>query len=296
LQDAKVLVEILRRVMLARDRILEESTMALEVLKHAPAPQKSETPILFVHGAWHGAWCWNMHFLPYFAEHGYVSYALSLRSHGKSTPKHALRFTSIHQYVADVAEVAAQIKTETGKNPVIIGHSMGGYITQKYLEKYDAPAAILLASIPISGAIPFLLRTFRFLHHAPLVPLRMLITLRAYPLVRTPKLAKLMFFSEAMPLEDIEKFHPLLDDEAIRIIPESSIIARANPKKTRPTKMLVIAAENDEVFTLKEQRHLADAYGTELVVMPNIAHDVMLDIGWEQVADRMLQWLDENNL
>lgn len=270
--------------------------MPLEVIKHTPATQKSDTPLLFVHGAWHGAWCWDRHFLPYFAEHGYVSYALSLRSHGKSTPKHALRFTSIHGYVADVAEVAAQVKAETGKSPVIIGHSMGGYITQKYLEKYDAPAAILLASIPIAGAIPFLLRTFRFLHHAPLVPLRMLFTLRAYPLVRTPELAKLLFFSDAMPLEEIKSFHPQLDDEAIRIIPESSIIARANPKKVKPPKMLIIAAENDQVFTLKEQHHLANAYGTELVVMPNIAHDVMLDIGWEHVADYVLNWLDDNSI
>ena len=268
--------------------------MALEVLKHEATAKKTETPLLFIHGAWHGAWCWDKHFLPYFAERGYTSYALSLRGHGNSTPKRALRFTSIHHYVADVADVAAQIKAETGKTPVVIGHSMGGYITQKYLEKYDAPAAILLASIPIAGAIPFILRAFRFLPHAPLVPLRMLFTLRGYPLVRTPKLAQLMFFSEAMPLEEIEKLHPLLGDESLRIIPESSILARIHPKKVRPTKWLVIAAENDEVFTLKEQRHLANAYGTEAVIMPNIAHDAMLDIGWERVADYMLQWLGEN--
>ena len=80
--------------------------MPLEVLKHEATAKKSETPILFIHGAWHGAWCWDMHFLPYFAEHGYTSYALSLRSHGNSTPKRALRFASVHQYVADVAEVS----------------------------------------------------------------------------------------------------------------------------------------------------------------------------------------------
>ena len=40
--------------------------MQLEVITHKPKAVSS-TPILFVHGAWHGAWCWE-NFLPYFAE------------------------------------------------------------------------------------------------------------------------------------------------------------------------------------------------------------------------------------
>jgi pimeloyl-ACP methyl ester carboxylesterase len=50
--------------------------MQLEVIANA----KNETrpaPILFVHGAWHAAWCWE-NFLPYFAQQGYAAYAISL--------------------------------------------------------------------------------------------------------------------------------------------------------------------------------------------------------------------------
>lgn len=32
-------------------------------------------PIVFVHGAWHGAWCWEEHFVDYFAQHGYAIHA-----------------------------------------------------------------------------------------------------------------------------------------------------------------------------------------------------------------------------
>ncbi len=46
--------------------------MQLEVITHKPKAVSS-TPILFVHGAWHGAWCWE-NFLPYFAERGYESH------------------------------------------------------------------------------------------------------------------------------------------------------------------------------------------------------------------------------
>ena len=58
--------------------------MNLELIKSEPVSAAHPTPILFVHGMWHGAWCWAEHFLPYFAQHGYDSYALSLRGHGAS--------------------------------------------------------------------------------------------------------------------------------------------------------------------------------------------------------------------
>ncbi len=41
-------------------------------------------PLLFIHGAWHGAWCWDEHFLDFFANNGFHAVALSLRGHGNS--------------------------------------------------------------------------------------------------------------------------------------------------------------------------------------------------------------------
>ena len=56
--------------------------MNLEIVKQEAVGDGHPTPILFVHGMWHAAWCWEEFFLPYFAQHGYESYALSLRGHG----------------------------------------------------------------------------------------------------------------------------------------------------------------------------------------------------------------------
>jgi alpha-beta hydrolase superfamily lysophospholipase len=39
------------------------------------------------------------------------------------------------------------------KPPVLVGHSMGGMIVQKYLESNGAPAALLLASAPPQGVV-----------------------------------------------------------------------------------------------------------------------------------------------
>ena len=44
---------------------------------------------------------------------------------------------SIADYVDDVAAVIDWL----GEKPVLIGHSMGGFIIQKYLERHTVPAA-----------------------------------------------------------------------------------------------------------------------------------------------------------
>ena len=46
------------------------SNMKLEVITREPETDARPTPVLFVHGMFHGAWCWDEHFLPYFAQHG----------------------------------------------------------------------------------------------------------------------------------------------------------------------------------------------------------------------------------
>ncbi|MEH3142372.1 MAG: alpha/beta fold hydrolase [Mycobacterium kyogaense] len=109
------------------------------------------TPLLFVHGAWHAAWCWDEHFLGWFADRGYRALALSLRGHGASGTDKPLNDCTFDDFEADVAAVAGDL----GTPPVLIGHSMGGFVVQKYLETHDAPAAVLMASMPPAGLPAF---------------------------------------------------------------------------------------------------------------------------------------------
>ena len=133
--------------------------MKLEILSKKPKGVSRAVPILFVHGAWHGAWCWEKHFLPHFAEKGYASFALSLRGHGNSERPPHFRWMRIADYVADMAKVVGQLPEE----PVLVGHSMGGLVVQKYLEEHTAPAAVLLAPVPVKGVLRTTLRIF--FHH-----------------------------------------------------------------------------------------------------------------------------------
>ena len=73
----------------------------LEVIPKHTAPLPS-VPLLVVHGGWHAAWCWDDHYLDFFAENGFQAAAVSLRAHGKSATSQRLRTCSIADYVDDV--------------------------------------------------------------------------------------------------------------------------------------------------------------------------------------------------
>ncbi len=118
--------------------------MKLEIISREPKERRFETPLLFVHGTGHAAWCWDENFLPYFAEKGFSSHAVSLRGHGASEGGEKLKWTSVSDYVADVFQIASRLS----KKPVVIGHSLGGLVVAKYLEKHEAPAGILVAPSP----------------------------------------------------------------------------------------------------------------------------------------------------
>ena len=143
----------------------------LEVIARGSATESHPVPLLFVHGAWHGAWCWDEHFLDFFADQGYACYAPSLSGHGASPGRERLRWTGIQEYVRDVAEAAAQLPTQ----PVLIGHSMGGFVIQKYLEHHTAAGAILVQSVPPTGVLR---ATLRIARHHPMQLIKVNVSLR----------------------------------------------------------------------------------------------------------------------
>jgi pimeloyl-ACP methyl ester carboxylesterase len=263
--------------------------MQLEVITRTPSVPTTSPPLLFVHGAWHGAWCWDAHFLPYFAEQGFSVTALSLRGHGKSEGSPRVRGKRIAQYVTDVAQVAATLSAP----PVIIAHSMGGHVLQKYLETHDAAGAVLMASVPPHGTLPVSLRILRR-HPGPFLLANL--TTRLYPIIATPALAQDAFFSATMPAEEMQGYFQQIQDEsylayldmiALNLPHPKRVLARAKGK----LPMLVLGGAKDRIFTPKEVEGTARAYGTTATIFPNMAHDLMLDPDWQHVADAIIAWL-----
>ena len=259
--------------------------MSLELISKQPRSQARSSPVLFVHGAWHGAWCWAEHFLDYFAQRGYGAHALSLRGHGGSAGHERLRWTRLADYVADIAQVVNRLPSP----PVLIGHSLGGGVVQKYLETETLPAGVLLASMPPAGTLG---ATLRFARRHPLRMIQTNLTFSLYPLINTPQLTHEAFFSASMPEDLVEQYFARMQDEAYRAFLDMLALNLPRPKRVR-TPMLVMGAADDMIFSPNEVVATARAYRTDAIIFPDMGHDMMLDTNWQAVADRILDWLDE---
>ena len=262
--------------------------MNLEVISKEPEAGKRPAPLLFVHGAWHGAWCWEEYFLPYFASHGYSAHALSLRGHGRSPGRERLRWTRIGDYVDDVARVAQTLDAP----PVVIGHSMGGLVVQKYLEIHRAPAGVLLAAVPPAGALR---TTLSIALRHPWAFLKANLSLSLHPIIGMPKLAREAFFSETMPPEQLDRHFHRLQDESYLAFLDMLFFNLPKPEKVE-TNLLVLGAEKDTIFTPYEIEATAKAYRAAPEIWADMAHDMMLEDAWQSVADRIIEWLDYRGL
>ncbi|MFD3163722.1 alpha/beta hydrolase [Herpetosiphon sp. NSE202] len=252
----------------------------LEHRCYQPKTLLYQRPLLLLHGAWHGAWCWD-NAAHDFAERGFAVHTLSLRGHGRSSMPRYFNTVGLNHYIDDLLALVATLKPA----PIVVGHSLGGYILQHAVMQHPLPAAILLASMPQTGPLGFTLRTMRT---QPSVLLRAFATADGYGFVRTPALAKYLFLRDNASAAQTQAIHSQLGSESLRVLLDA-LMHKPKPSQIK-TPIMVIAAERDRVFTLAEQRSLANAYQAPLIIVPQAAHDLMFDPAWPLVADAIEGW------
>lgn len=233
--------------------------------------------IVLVHGAWHGGWCWTR-WRDRFEAAGWRVRAIDLPGHGKPGDRRR-RWETLGSYVD---AVVAEIDRHEGE-VVLVGHSMGGLVVQRCLEARSVQRAVLLASVPRRGVLA---TTLRQLRAHPATSLRSIATLTMWPSVAGPGRVREMFFTDATSTETVAWTADRLQNESY-LAYLSMAFRWARPSRVS-SPVTVVAAERDGVFTVEEQRGLASAYGTDLVTLPGIGHDAMLDDGAAAAADVVL--------
>lgn len=244
-------------------------------------------PILFVHGAYTGAWCWEENFLPWFARHGWASHAVSLSGHGHSRGRDNLDNLNLDHYVADLVEVAATLPAP----PILIGHSMGGMVVQKYLEQAAAPAVVLMASVPPQGVI---YSALGLLFTAP----QLLTDLNRIMGGGEPSAysVRQALFHQPVSDEDIQRYWELFQPESHRAIWDMTFYNLPDVSRVYRAPMLVLGAQYDRLFSPGQIQMTANAYGTQPEIFLDMGHAMMLERGWETVAARIDEWLIEQGL
>lgn len=259
-------------------------SIQLEIISREPETPKFEAPLLFVHGTGHGAWCWDEHFLPFFAARGFSAHAVSLRGHGKSDVKGKLKWASISDYVDDVFQAASRLPAK----PVVIGHSLGGLVVLKYLEKHPAPAAVLIAPSPSEGMF---LSGLKIQLKNPWLMTKVMLKQDYAVMYGTPELAKKFLFSEDASLEKVAEYSARFGSESYRAALEM-IYNLPRPERIKTKNMLVVGAENDAILAPKKIEKTAKTFNADLKIFPGMAHDLMLERDWESVAAYMADWIE----
>lgn len=254
----------------------------LEVMRRRPRMPRFRPPLVFVHGAFVSAACWDVHFLPWFASRGFTALAPSLRGHGGSEGE--LRMAGIMDYVRDLERAVESLD----EPPVLIGHSMGGLVVQRYLERHSAAAAVLLASVPPAGLMQ---STLRLMLSDPLLCSQIGLMQGFGPAAMDQDIACRAIFSDHVPPAELREYSRFMQAESQRAIWDMTAGALPRPWRVERLPMLVIGAGDDALFTAGESERTARAYGAELYLEPGMAHAMMLEPGWEAVAGRIEEWL-----
>lgn len=241
----------------------------------------SRPPLLLVHGACHDGRCWEDNFLPFFAAGGWSTHAVTLRGHRAGAVTGELAGSTLADYVEDVARVADNLPAP----PVLIGHSMGGMVVQKYLTSHPAAAAVLLASAPPRGV----LRSPAIRHH-PLMLMRGLVKRSALAIFSDTSRRRTLLFSDHTPDHVVRDCADRLTEESNAAVLDLFRVRIA--RRDRATiPMLVVGAREDALFSARQAERTAAFYGADTVVIAGLGHNLMMEPGWRQVADHIESWL-----
>jgi len=245
-------------------------------LLHVAADEPADRPpLLFVHGMNHGAWTFAEHWMPAAADQGWDCWAVSLRGHGGSDGYDGLRRWKFRDYEHDVMQAIIEMP----RPPVIVGHSMGAQVVRRVLQRYVAPAAVLIA--PPGGRVGLGVMT-RFARRQPATFTR---ALAARP----------------VQLDDSDLFGPEMDAAAARrycdrMTPEAplaqyEVMVRPQPVGAR-SPVLVLGGGEDALVSVFDMVAAARLYGTRPHVFRGMGHDLMLEPRWREPLDLILDWAE----
>ena len=246
--------------------------------------------LLFIHGAWHSSFYWEKYWLPYFQSKGYSCCAFDLRSHGKSKSKGSFRFISINNYVEDLQDVINELKKEYN-DIILLAHSMGGLIAQKYLAKNTngISKAILLAPAMSWGVRAFTIRSF---FHHPLQYIKMNITLSPKVVANNFKIYKESFFCSETDDNLLREYQSQAQNESYRAI-ISMHFNQVKFKKVK-TPILIIGGRKDLIFSEKNLLKLTSKFpNAESLFFDETGHNMMLEKNWSTIADSIIAWIKD---
>lgn len=239
------------------------------LIARGPAPA-----ILFVHGGFHGAWCWKA-IANDLAARGVGSAAVDLRGHGGLPQDDSFVTQRVSEMVFDVAEAAAHLP----RGVILAGHSLGALLALCATERVSPRALILLAPAAPRGIAARRVLP-RFQPATPVLP-------------PGPERARKWFLSHCSP-DDFSEYHAKLCAESPALLNECFHDGVEIPAGAYEVPILCLSGGRDisPLHTAGQDREIAERLNARLHVIRDAGHCLMLDDGRHEAAEAIQRWID----
>ena len=223
------------------------------------------------------------------ASRGYSVTAYDQRGHGRSEglPGH---IDSFSEYEEDLDRVVLSVRPRGGSPRIfLIGHSMGGLVTLRYLARQNARlsgAVISAPMIALAAQVPAHKRIMARVGSILAPRLRLDNNVDTAALSRDPEVGRAY---SADPLVN-RLVSTRWFAEASRAMAEVVTLA---PKVTQP--LLVMHGSGDRIASLEATKRSFELFGSrdkELVIYPGFYHELFNEPERQDVFKRVIDWLD----
>jgi pimeloyl-ACP methyl ester carboxylesterase len=251
--------------------------------------------ILFIHGLFVTFRCWDQ-WVSRFQTKWYNCQALPWP--GRDKPLEVLRKNPSDAVLSrltldEVVDLHDKTIHSMAEPPILIGHSMGGLITQVLLNRGLGAAGVAIDSAPPQGVLTarwsFLKSNWPLLN--PLIP-------SSTPYVMSLKEFQYMFVNGFPLPEQMEAYEKTVVPESRRVARGAlGSVARIDFKKPHaPLLMIAGSADNIIPASLNKtnyERYKASPSVTDFKEFPGRTHYTLGQKGWEEVADYVLDWIGQ---
>lgn len=189
--------------------------------------------------------------------------------------------------IQDCFDVALAAYDALGEPPIVIGHSLGGLLTQKIAAARSPRAVVLMASVP-PGVLWVQFRSLPYLF--PVLP-RVLAGKPFLPSDRTMREVPL----STLPGAEQDELVPQLVKDSGRVFREMSIGAASTRVKASDVTcpVLNVSAGSDRNVAQWISRRIAKRYNAEHQVHPDLPHWIVAESALNDVAPPVLAWLNK---
>jgi non-heme chloroperoxidase len=256
------------------------------------------TPVVFIHGLWLLPSSWDR-WAAVFDEAGYASVTPGWPDDPETVAEaNAHPEVFAHKTVGQVADHYEGVIGGLTKQPVIIGHSFGGLLTQILAGRGLAVASVAIDPAPFRGVLPLPISALKSSrpvlgnpanrHRA--IPLTFEQFRYAFANAVTEDEAKELYETYAVPASGT----PIFQAAAANLNPWTE--AKVNSRNPQRGPLLIISGELDHtvpwaIANASYKRQKRNEGVTEIVEIKGRGHALTIDSGWREVADTALAFV-----